>query len=433
MVCLVGGHVLDLLFRPTSSQPFLDKHITKIQFFFFLSCRTIQLSSSIESFKVHLLQMDTSLQQILDSIISKLWNKIHMKSVGDHNSDYGNHHATMNFSKCTTTQQSKRKGSQLLECYGQGMQGLSDGEVLLKNGSMTFGIVKDKSNWNEDPMEIGKGVNEEMLKILEQIRKYLIQNKRECNVTNTNCMRVNIIKGAQTIGHLDDFRCSMLRNYFIFFPPYKEGALVDPDFNFCLTIRQWPNFKVSFVLFENEIMIPFNYRESNGEQFEYTKSKKTGGMLQMIRFKNGRAKWIIMPPENLNKLLPYKLFPKNIAVTGIANGRLRIISNKYKVYRSHSELGTISIQDLICLSTVNDKLPYRLYRHISRPCVLHSFYGWRNIHYVHPTCLGNDKSVAAIRMHIFFKNVRPVNTASQARFPNDCDASANTIDVVYPI
>lgn len=115
---------------------------------------------------------------------------------------------------------------------------------------MTFRIVKDKSNWSE----------EEMLKILEQIQK------KECNFTNTNCMRVNIIKGAQTIAHLDDFRCSMLKNYFAFFSPYKKGALVDPDFNFFLTIRQWPKFKVSFVLYENEIMIPFNYRESDGEQ-----------------------------------------------------------------------------------------------------------------------------------------------------------------------
>ena len=103
-------------------------------------------------------------------------------------------------------------------------------------------------------------MREKEYEVLLFIQKYLIKKKKSCTIQNSKCMRINIIKGARTIQHLDDFRNTMLPNYFIFFPPCKEGEKVDLDFNFALKVIKWPNFKVSFVLYRGKVCIPFNYK-----------------------------------------------------------------------------------------------------------------------------------------------------------------------------
>jgi hypothetical protein len=48
-----------------------------------------------------------------------------------------------------------------------------------------------------------KNHSDEMLKFIEDIRQMLIEQRRALNKRNTAYMRINIIKGANTLYHTD--------------------------------------------------------------------------------------------------------------------------------------------------------------------------------------------------------------------------------------
>lgn len=370
-------------------------------------------------------------QAILQQVITVLWGKVKIRATGNHNTDYGNHYATMNFTlpRQNTT---KLKPQARLQAYLNGDLYTEDNSQVLWNGSATYGLVKDKENAVLKSLHHTEDMTEKEYEVLRSIQEWLISKKKSCRKKNTKCMRINIIKGARTIQHLDDFRNTMLPNYFIFFPPCKEGGIVDPDFNFALKVIKWPNFKVSFVLYRGQVCIPFNYKAcENNESFRYTNKQQTGGCLKLITYceTTNRAKWLICPPTHIHLLQPYKKMAEGKAVLGIVDGNLRYTTSVYHVFTSFKHIPTIGFKELLEESIVADSKPRRMVEYFHRAYHLYTFYGWRNIHCVDEST--TELGLEAIRIHIFFKNIRTVNVAAQARFPNIPGTKSPNIDVIY--
>ena len=71
---------------------------------------------------------------------------------------------------------------------------------------------------------------------------------------------------------------------------------------------------------------------------------------------------------------------------------------------------------------VQDVKPHQQYRNLEKQFFLYKFRGWETIHYVE-----QGSNVKAIRMHIFFRNIRPVSVCAQASIKR---VKAGTIEVL---
>ena len=361
--------------------------------------------------------MDEVIPHIRERLIQYFWGEVQIKEVGDPNSDYGEHFSTLNFPK-TAVRKLKRKdqdnsrpsyGIDRLNAWLDGKQTLENGQPTLHDGSASFGLVRDKDN-TQNYLATPQCLSNDQKELLLDLKKY-IASRDKMSLKKMECMRMNIVKGAMTIQHTDILRCSMLPNFFIFFPPEKDDVWGCRKFS--LTSIRWPNFKTSFVKFRNRICIPFEFLgcADPDMKFEYSASSKTGGHLQMIFFckDSQKAKWLIVPPSCLHELEPYKRIKKNCAVLGLKGGRIRIASKKYKVHRRFldDDSDMIDFDTLLDQSPDNDAIPTRKFVYMDEPNRLYRFNGWENIHYA-------EGDTSAIRMHIFMRNYRPIAVCSHA-------------------
>jgi len=259
----------------------------------------------------------TFIDTAVERIITLFWSKLAIKDTGDSNHDYGNHTSILNFPSSPQQQhehhpttkhvQNKMKANNALNTINgetrvsAWLEGLDfiPGTLseTLPNGTGTFGLVRDYCNFPEATMNPPKNHSNEMLKFIEDLRQVVIEQRRELNKRNSAIVRINILKGANTIYHTDTLRSTMMTNYFMFFPPKKNSNWSPLTLDFSLKVRLWPTFKTCFVLFRGEVVIPFAYEECQGnETFIYTKELQKGGFLQLIRQdSSGYSKWLITP------------------------------------------------------------------------------------------------------------------------------------------
>ncbi len=360
--------------------------------------------------------MDKAIPDIRERLIQYFWGEVEIKEVGDPNHDYGEHFWTLNFPP-TATRKLKRKeqansrpsyGIDRLHAWKNGQEFLQNGQPTLHDGSASFGLVRDKDN-TPDYLGTPHNISKDQKQFLLDLRLHL-SSCRKMSTTKLQCMRMNIMKGAGTIQHTDTMRCSMLPNFFIFFPPKKLDVWECRKFS--LTCIKWPNFKTSFVLFRDRVCIPFEFLGSPDPdaKFEYSPSSKTGGYLQMISFcnKSKKAKWLIVPPSCLDELQPYRKM-KKCAVLGLKGGRIRICTDKYMVHRRFPDDGSdlIDFEELLASSLVNDIIPKRKIAYMDEANRLYRFNGWEHIHYV-------EGDTSAIRIHIFMRNYRPTAVCAYA-------------------
>jgi hypothetical protein len=365
----------------------------------------------------------------VERMIATFWSKLKINQTGDHNKDYGNHCLTLNFPPPQQLQQQSTK------CTGEMVAPLNGGYTrlaawkenfdfipgtkseTLPNGTGSFGIVKDYCNFPEETKNPPKNHSEEMLDFIEDFRKVLIEQRRELNKKNTGFIRINILKGARTINHTDTLRSTMMNNYFMFFPPKKCSDWTRSTLDFSLKVCLWPTFKTSFVAFRDEIVIPFSYMEcpEGDRKFSFSKESKRGGYLQMIRRNaSGSVKWLIAPPHCLHELKPMKKMRKGLAVAGIVDGKLRVVTDKYTVINSWSEVDTMSFDDLFEMdgNTV-DYVPRKLYSHFDIPYKIYPLKGWEHIHGVEYSSEVWKSDNNAIRLHAFFRNICTVAVSVQ--------------------
>lgn len=365
---------------------------------------------------------------IRSSLIEAFWSGVQIKETGDCNTDYGEHHGTLNWPenaarkkrrsevpKNTTTKDRMKAWNSSLATIPE------NGQPTLNDGSRTFGLVLDKENNPAKALDRPKELTTKQEAVLHEIRNTLIQARKECNKSNTRFLRINLVKGAQTLAHTDNFKNSLLSNYLCILPPNKDTTgWTHYDLNFTLAVKCWPNFKTSFVKFRNDICIPFSFCDCpSGEVFRHDKDVQRGGYLQMIKCcsETKKAKWVIANPKLLKELKPFMLMNEKHAVAGIRDGKVVVCNKKYgspagSSWCDDSGLtSSLSFEEL--LGDVGNKVDtttnLEKKKLCSVPYQLYEFKGWQNIHYV-----TEDSDQPAVRLHIFFRNMRTANVCAVA-------------------
>ena len=312
-------------------------------------------------------------------MIEAFWPEIHMKTIGNCNTDYGGHFCNLNFPADATQ---KVPGivtttSDRMQAWLNNETYLETGQPTLHDGSSSFGLVLDKANLCSDPLAHARKMSAMQLELLRELRDHLVSCRKELKETNSRCLRLNVIKGARTIGHTDSFRSSLLPSYFFFFPPNKNDNWNQIDLHFCLRVRLWPTFKTSFVLFNNQVVIPFHYEAcpEHHTQFKYSEEGETGGHLKLIKFceVSRSAKWLIVPPDNIDKLLPYRKMKHGTAIAGISNGKLKVVNSNYRIITRWQDVDDVCFKDVLKDAIVQDVKPRQQYRNLEKPFFLYKF------------------------------------------------------------
>lgn len=367
---------------------------------------------------------------MLERLITNFWGHVNMKeedALHDPNQNYGKHFCKLNFqpnAKVRRVGGGDVKAVERVKAWEQGVDNVENGQPAVNDGSGSFGLVKDVGHAKEGVLKMPLFVETKsgMVEFLKDLKLAIAKEKR-ISKKKLECMRLNVLKGANTLCHTDTMRCSMIPNHFILFPSKKDE--IGEDSKFCLMVHKWPRFKTSIVLFEGRQCIPFHYEEGpKGSQFEFAKGKRSGGFLQMITFcsKTGNAKWLIVPPNMISDLVPYKRLD-GIAVLGIRKGMIYITTKKYKIYETWNEVELKPWNEVV-KSDIIDSIPKRKIDYLDVPYKLYQFNGWELRHEVEK---GSD--ISYIRMHIFCRNIRP--TQSCARIQDAWVDNRDIVEVVY--
>jgi hypothetical protein len=136
---------------------------------------------------------------------------------------------------------------------------------------------------------------------------------------------------------------------------------------------------------------------------------------------------LIANPNCLHELKPLKKMRKGLAVAGIVDGRLRVVTDKYTVINSWKEVNSMSFSDLFEMEgNTRDFIPRRLYRHVDVPYKIYPLKGWEVIHGVEYKSEAWKSDNNAIRIHAFFRNIRTVAVCATASLSKTIDK----IDVI---
>ena len=236
-----------------------EDNITNTQTTIHYNTKHIQVSVVPTHYTPH---MDEFLIKAHQRLVECFWSEIHIQKPGNCNTDYGGHFCNLNFPSNAIT---KRPGKGAisstvrLAIWLDDKDYLPNGQPTLHDGSATFGLVLDKCNFIDKALDPPSSMTRKQKEFLSDLQVELVKHRREITKTKSQCLRINILKGADTIGHTDSFRSSLLPNFFVFFPPKHGSEWKSIDLNFCLRVRTWPNFKTSLVIFRGEVCIPFHY------------------------------------------------------------------------------------------------------------------------------------------------------------------------------
>ena len=128
-------------------------------------------------------------------------------------------------------------------------------------------------------------------------------------------------------------------------------------------------------------MIPFEYRiGKEGDPFDYVNGK--GGYLKTIVLNEEKmeAQWKVLNPILIDEFEPKFKLPQGKAVGGIADGKIYIISEEYKVYESWSQLNKIAWDEVLNMSKCfEDKKPRYMFQYFDKLDRLYKFNDWQNM------------------------------------------------------
>ncbi len=152
-------------------------------------------------------EFNTWLRHLQPKVIEAFWPEIHMKAIGNCDTDYGGHFCNLNFPADATQ---KIPGivsttSDRMQAWLKNETHLENGQPTLNDGSSSFGLVLDKANLCSDPLAHAQKMSAIQLELLRELRDHLVSCRKELNEMNSRCLRLNVIKGAKTIGHTDSF------------------------------------------------------------------------------------------------------------------------------------------------------------------------------------------------------------------------------------
>jgi len=99
-----------------------------------------------------------------------------------------------------------------------------NGQPTLHDGSRTFGLVLDKEYNLDKALDTPKGLTLEQEELLGELRTTLISARVECNDLNTQFLRINLVKGACTTGHTDNFK-----NFLLLSEAWEASDTWDPE------------------------------------------------------------------------------------------------------------------------------------------------------------------------------------------------------------
>ena len=369
-------------------------------------------------------------------LIESFWSQIEIKQTGNCNEDYGEHFCILSFPSDSVKKRSLKEANNVrtnskdrVKSWIANIETLSNNQPTLHDGSGTFGLVTDKCNFVQKWKDPPKTMTVMQKHFLDDLRSALITLRHEVGKKNSECLRIKVVKGAFTVPHTDTLRCTLLSNYFIFFPPLQNLKWERNELEFSIKLQLWPTFKTSFVLFRDQVCIPFQFKGCplKHTEFQYhSVLGEKGGFLKLIKFceTTKKAKWLVTPPACLHELLPLRKMKKGIAVAGLGDGELYLLRGKYKVFTSWNQVEKIGFNDLLNNCTVKDNGKKRTqFRTMDKSGHLYRFKGWELIHWVEQPI----SDPRAIRLHVFFQNVRPVGVCAQASVKR---GSSTSIEVI---
>ena len=204
--------------------------------------------------------------------------------------DFGGHQRALNFFSeappeiYNTVKASKSKEVQLsISGEAEAMSGKSAEDQ--KIGTMVLGLAYE-GNWKANSKTAGNGEHKTckvsrkymnfLLIVLESLQK---QMDKDLYAIAHDCLRMNIIFGANTLGHTDAYKGNT--------PNYLYIAQDRPDQECgCLVYDNFPKFKSSVVMIDNRYYIPHSWSQAADRCICYTEDPQKPGCPKFIMFKS---------------------------------------------------------------------------------------------------------------------------------------------------
>ncbi|CAB9498382.1 expressed unknown protein [Seminavis robusta] len=223
--------------------------------------------------------------------------------------------------------------------------------------------------------------SEKNMPFLQAVRSSLLLKYPKDKLPISEFLRVNLVVGAMTGPHTDTMR-GATPNYF----------MSEPESDFQLELRRFPNFRCSVVLYKGCFYIPHTFCPEE---------------LVMIGFKDGAPFYYVFPNEIIDNLQPYGELTSFIVV-GIKQKKLQVIPWKYEVFQSTKSMELKSMEDAIAEASKNTTIIGRnKYMYFNKSGVWYRFFGWRNIHR-----WSKASNHLCKRVHIFFRPATQQGTDS---------------------
>ena len=242
--------------------------------------------------------------------------------------------------------------------------------------------------------------NLQFLKTIALLVKYhyIHKQQKELRQGTSLYLRVNLVVGAKTAEHTDTMRGAT-----------PNFVLFEPNSNFALAVRLFPEFRCSVVIYDGNYFIP------------HTVSPKDG--LCMIGRKGGGVHYYYFPYSAIEHLQPHGSLHGNIVV-GIKQQKLQVIPMQYTTVDNSKTLELLSFDDALILAKENpQKLPRRRLRIIRNNNKMRIFWGWKHAHKYVP---GSDHLCR--RIHVFFRGMREETPTARVKDRKQKDGGTTAIN-----
>ena len=266
-------------------------------------------------------------------------------------------------------------------------------QLTVKPGRLSLGLVYDNGHTSKLKERFICLKSEKNFIFLSLIKQYLCRHY-PTDRHMMECMRVGCVQGAMTVEHNDTMRGAT--------PTYM---FIQPGSNFQLRVRQFPRFKVSVVLHMGVPCIPHQFREGLG--------------LTVIQEIEGDARYVLLPQNAIDNLLPYGNINSSIVV-GIKEGMVQVIPSDYHVFHSTRDMKCVSFQDLLAEAS-GERVrcrPRYVFKYIKQDSHCNREFLWMK---AHKWQSGSNFNCG--RIYAFFRAVREETTS--ARLVTHSSGAAN--------
>lgn len=275
-----------------------------------------------------------------------------MEKTGNSNSDYGLHHQTLNFPK--SNNKNEKSHSYI--------------------GSLVIGMSYDRDGKiRHEKRQCCVRSDEHMSFLLAIKLSMSARHEKPPKGLNFEKFRVNVVVGARTLAHNDNFRGTTPSFAMILDDPSPSK---EPSFG--LKIWLYPEFHTSVMILNGKFIIPHNYDEGT-DRFSCIQANEI----------NYTCSYHVYPCRYIGSVEPYGKCDSEFVVCGVKQGKLQIVPNEYyKQYNEYTEINSPKNLPLCPFSKALEiasqnrqySWPRVQYRTLYKTCHWHKMFAWPNIH-----------------------------------------------------